>query len=197
MIKKIGDFTKYPNASDIKTLPTLVIILGFFIVAVAILGSFGIYVENTIFLTIYAGTTFIIFLLQIAIISWVFANISKHPNSMRDLVSMAWSNNYPQYGYPMDILQIQFNCCGRYGPLDYIEIRQEVPNSCCGDWILLDCPEKVYLTKPGCDREFYNFWRGNNDIIRFVGIVLAVAQLASLFFTFYFVKELRQSNSSY
>lgn len=40
-------------------------------------------------------------------ISWVFANISKHPNSMSDLVSMAWSNNYPQYGYPMDILQIQ------------------------------------------------------------------------------------------
>lgn len=52
MIKKIGDFTKYPNAADIKSLPTLVIILGFFIVAVAILGSFGIYVENTIFLTI-------------------------------------------------------------------------------------------------------------------------------------------------
>lgn len=73
----------------------------------------------------------------------------------------------------------------------------QVPNSCCGDWILVDCPDKVYLTKPGCQSEFYDFWRGNNDIIRFVGIVLAVAQLAALFFSFYFIKELRQSSVSY
>ncbi|XP_023291918.2 23 kDa integral membrane protein-like [Lucilia cuprina] len=195
MIKKIGDFTKFQNAADIKTLPTLVIILGVFIVAVAILGSFGVYIENTTFLTIYAFTTLIIFILQVAMITWVFVNISKHPNAMRDLVLQAWTQNYPQYYYPMDIMQIQFNCCGRYGPNDYG--TNKVPNSCCGEWILVDCPDKVYLTKPGCANEFYDFWAGNNDIIRFVGIVLAVAQLVAMVFTFYFVRGILNSNYSY
>ena len=52
MIKKIGDFTQFPNAFYIKTLPTLVIVLGFFVVAIAIFGSFGVYVESKPFIYI-------------------------------------------------------------------------------------------------------------------------------------------------
>lgn len=55
MIKKIGDFTKLPSAFHIKTLPTLVVVLGVLLVAVAVFGSFGIYIENNAFIYIVSA----------------------------------------------------------------------------------------------------------------------------------------------
>ncbi|KAM7345932.1 23 kDa integral membrane protein-like [Cochliomyia hominivorax] len=190
MLKNIGDFSEFVDAVNTDTIPVLIIVLGCIVFTVSFFGCCGAIRESICCTTVYAVFMFILFVLQLALVIWIFVKRQQFINTMSDAVDKAWSKNDQANGYPMDVLQIGFNCCGRMSYLDYP--AGSVPSSCCGT-MTGECPQSVYSTKPGCRAEFVNFWSTNTNIIRYAGIAVALVELVAFTFACCLVSSIRKS----
>ncbi|XP_058976349.1 CD63 antigen-like [Musca domestica] len=195
MINNVGDLSDFSDVINTDLIPILIIILGCIIFIIAFFGCCGAIRESVCCTSIYAIFMFIVFCLQIALVVWMFVKYKEFMNSMEKVVNTVWEKNDQANGYPMDALQISFKCCGLTGSIDYTSNNLQVPNSCCGT---LDnaCEASVYEFKPGCRKEFLNFWSSNVNIIRYAGIGVALVELVALTFACCLMSSIRKSRHS-
>ncbi|TMW44133.1 hypothetical protein DOY81_010784 [Sarcophaga bullata] len=57
------------------------------------------------------------------------------------------------------------------------------------------CPASEYESKPGCRKEFNDFWSSNLDIIRYAGIVVALVELVAFSFACCLASNIRKSSN--
>ncbi|XP_061402418.1 CD63 antigen [Musca vetustissima] len=195
MINNVGDLSDFSDAINTDLIPILIIILGCIVFVIAFFGCCGAIRENVCCMSTYAVFMFIVFVLQIALVVWMFVKRNEFLNSMDQVVTTVWEKNDSANGYPMDALQISFKCCGLTGSIDYTANNLPVPNSCCGT-LNGACDASVYVTKPGCRKEFSNFWSSNIDIIRYAGIAVALVELVALTFACCLMSSFRKSRHS-
>lgn len=196
MIKNIGDFGDFTDAVNTDTIPILIIVLGCIVFVVAFFGCCGAIRENVCCTTTYAVLMFILFVLQIALVVWIFVQRTEFLNTMGEIVDKAWTKNDDSNGYPMNGLQMAFKCCGRFNSADYTSMGATVPNSCCGS-MTNACPAVEYITKPGCRQEFVDFWASNTNIIRYAGIGVALVELVAFIFACCLASSIRKSSSNF
>ncbi|XP_023291920.2 23 kDa integral membrane protein-like [Lucilia cuprina] len=189
MLKNIGDFSDFPEANT-ETIPILIIILGCIVFVVAFFGCCGSIRESICCTTTYAVFMFILFALQVALVVWIFVKRQQFLNTMGEAVDKAWEKNDSANGYPMNALQIALNCCGKTSYLNY---GGNVPSSCCGT-MTGECPQSVYVNKPGCRDTFVDFWATNTNIIRYAGIGVALVELVAFTFACCLASSIRKSS---
>ncbi|XP_073845829.1 23 kDa integral membrane protein-like [Musca autumnalis] len=195
MVNNVGGFSDFSDAINTDIIPILIIVLGCIIFVIAFFGCCGAIRESVCCTSIYAVFMFIVFCLQIALVVWMFVKRTDFLNSMDKVVTTVWNENNETNGYPMDALQITFQCCGLNGSNDYTSNGLTVPNSCCGT-MNNACPATVYEFKPGCRKEFRDFWSTNINIIRYAGIGVAIVELVALTFACCLMSSIRKSRHS-
>eukprot|EP00108_Taenia_solium_P001519 TsM_000275200 transcript=TsM_000275200 gene=TsM_000275200 len=125
-----NDFTTNHNYVVI---PVILLCVGFATILVCVLGVYGIKSDNLCMLKLYAAVTCILFLLEICIA--LAASILKNNletyvvDIMKDFVSNYTTNNETKD--KMDRIQKQFQCCGSNSAIDYRNMSQPIPSSCC------------------------------------------------------------------
>ncbi|XP_065370017.1 CD63 antigen-like [Calliphora vicina] len=193
IISNLGDFSSFSEAVNIDTIPILIIILGCIVFIVAFFGCCGAIRESICCTTVYAVFMFILFALQVALVVWIFVKRQQFLNTMGEVVDKAWEKNNDANGYPMNGLEIAFNCCGRTGYMNYVVAGTDVPKSCCGS-MTAECPISVYEFKPGCRAQFVDFWASNTNIIRYAGIGVALVELVAFTFACCLASSIRKSS---
>ncbi|XP_017031028.1 23 kDa integral membrane protein-like [Drosophila kikkawai] len=175
MLSTMGKFTAFDGAVNTQTIPIVIIVIGCVTFVVAFFGCCGTIRENACCTTIYAICMLILFGLQLALSIWIFSANDKFLTSMGKVVDKAWDENNAAQGYPMDVLQLAFKCCGNQ---NYQEYGNNVPASCCGySDRSQTCEQAIYSQRPGCREEFVDFWASNTDIIRWSSLIFALFEL--------------------
>ncbi|XP_016957919.1 CD63 antigen [Drosophila biarmipes] len=176
MLSTMGSFTAFEGAVNTQTIPICIIVIGSVTFLVAFFGCCGTIRENACCTTIYAICMLILFGLQLALSIWIFAANDSFLTSMGKVVDKAMDENDAAQGYPMDALQLAFNCCGNSGYTDYASTT--VPASCCGyKDRSRTCEATIYTQRPGCRAEFVDFWASNTDLIRWSSLIIALFEL--------------------
>ncbi|ALC42346.1 Tsp42Eb [Drosophila busckii] len=174
MLSSMGTFGSFSDSISTQTIPICIIVLGCVIFIVSFFGCCGTIRENSCCTTIYAVCMFILFVLQLTLSIWIFVQNDKFVSKMGELVDTAWTQNDATNGYPMDVLQLSFQCCGKTGYQDYVT----VPASCCGySDRTKACDVSIYSHRPPCRQEFTDFWRSNTRIISWSSLVIALFEL--------------------
>lgn len=175
MLSSMGDFTSFSEAVNTQTIPIIIIIIGCVTFVIAFFGCCGTIRENACCTTIYAVCMFILFALQLTLSIWIFVESDSFLTKMGEIVDTAWNERDSTNSYPMDALQLAFDCCGRTGFEDY---EGTVPSSCCGyKDRTATCGYNIYSVRPGCRNEFTDFWRTNMNIIRWSSLFIALFEL--------------------
>ncbi|XP_017865331.1 PREDICTED: 23 kDa integral membrane protein [Drosophila arizonae] len=180
MLDGMGTFNSFSDTFNARTIPICVIVVGCIIFVVAFFGCCGTIRENSCCTTIYAVCMFILFALQLALSIWLFVENSSFADRISEVVNKAWLENDDANGYPMDALQLTFNCCGRNSYRDYVG---NVPASCCGYTDRgKSCSAAIYESRPGCYQKFNDFWTTNADIICWSSLFISLFELGIFIF---------------
>uniref|UniRef100_A0A1A9V2R5 Polypeptide N-acetylgalactosaminyltransferase n=1 Tax=Glossina austeni TaxID=7395 RepID=A0A1A9V2R5_GLOAU len=136
------------SGSEITTVPCISgLTLSIILVFSAGLGCFIVYQNSTRLLWTYL--TLMLLLMVAQIVAIFFASIDFR-GLANEVVSNAWNAQIVDSSI-MASYEIQFECCGKFGPTDYGNFGQEVPNSCYAngnstgatDYFTVGCLEKI------------------------------------------------------
>uniref|UniRef100_A0A1B0FIL3 Polypeptide N-acetylgalactosaminyltransferase n=1 Tax=Glossina morsitans morsitans TaxID=37546 RepID=A0A1B0FIL3_GLOMM len=136
------------NGSEIITVPCISgLTLSIVLVLSAGLGCFIVYQNSTRLLWTYL--TLMLLLMVAQIVAIFFASIDFR-SLANEVVSNAWDAQIVDSSV-MASYEIQFECCGKFGPTDYRNFGQEIPNSCysngnstgTNDYFTVGCLEKI------------------------------------------------------
>ncbi|KAH8304483.1 hypothetical protein KR059_010980, partial [Drosophila kikkawai] len=175
MVSSMHDATDFDGSVKSIAFPVSVLVIGCVTFLVAFFGCCGTIRDNACLTKTYAICMLILFGLQLALSIWIFSANDKFLTSMGKVVDKAWDENNAAQGYPMDVLQLAFKCCGNQ---NYQEYGNNVPASCCGySDRSQTCEQAIYSQRPGCREEFVDFWASNTDIIRWSSLIFALFEL--------------------
>ncbi|XP_020815062.1 23 kDa integral membrane protein-like [Drosophila serrata] len=175
MVASMQNATDFEGSTKSLAFPVSVLVIGCITFLVAFFGCCGTIKENACLTTTYSVCMLVLFCLQISLSIWLFVESDVFLGLMSDIVDASWTDNNAEHNYPMDNLQLTFNCCGIVGYQDY---GTEVPASCCGySDRSKRCDVSIYSLRPGCKTEFVDFWSSNMVVIRWSSIVIALVEL--------------------
>ncbi|XP_067634362.1 CD63 antigen-like [Eurosta solidaginis] len=194
MIGSLDDYSSVHDVVDVKLLPILIIVLGCIVFLISFLGCCGAIRESSFCMTAYAICMFVLVCLQVSLVVWAFVQRSDLLKTMEEFVKAVYNQNDAANGYPMDVLQVSFQCCGKNSYKDYDNDSVVIPVSCCGSVDIQTCPASIYETKPGCIKEFVGFWSTNMDIIRYAGLVVAAIELGIFIVACCLASSMRKSH---
>ncbi|XP_055920654.1 23 kDa integral membrane protein-like [Eupeodes corollae] len=174
----VVDLKNLADSFQISGIPICIIVIGCIISIIAFIGCCGAIRENTCLTIIYAVVMLVLFVLQIIIVLYIWLEQESFLNTMNSIVNKAWTTRH-ENGRLMDVLQMEFNCCGQFGSQDYF--GEAVPNSCCGR-SATSCSMISVLIKPGCSQAFKDFWTTHISIAKYAGMVVAGVELIAIIF---------------
>ncbi|KAH8285367.1 hypothetical protein KR054_008184 [Drosophila jambulina] len=175
MVASMQNATDFEGSTKSIAFPVCTLVIGCVTFLVAFFGCCGTIKENACLTTTYSVCMLVLFCLQLSLSIWLFIESDVFLGMMSDIVDGAWTDNNEKHNYPMDNLQLTFNCCGNWGYEDY---GNAVPASCCGySDRSQQCDASIYTLRPGCKKEFVDFWSSNMDIVRWSSMGIALLEL--------------------
>ncbi|XP_017031084.1 23 kDa integral membrane protein-like [Drosophila kikkawai] len=175
MVSSMHNATDFDGSVKSIAFPVSVLVIGCVTFLVAFFGCCGTIRDNACLTKTYSLCILVLFCLQLSLSIWLFIEFDVFLDIMSDIVDGAWIDNNAEHNYPMDNLQLTFNCCGNEGYGDY---GTEVPASCCGYTDRSQqCEASIYTLRPSCKTEFVDFWSSNMNIIRWSSIIIALIEL--------------------
>uniref|UniRef100_A0A1A9W162 Tetraspanin n=1 Tax=Glossina brevipalpis TaxID=37001 RepID=A0A1A9W162_9MUSC len=136
------------NRSGIITVPCIIgLLLSIILAFNAALGYFIVYQNSTRLIWTYLSLMTLLMVAQIVAI--FFASI-EFKNLADEIVSNAWHAQIVDSSI-ITSYEIEFECCGKFGPTDYSDYGQEIPISCyangnstgTSDYFTNGCLEKI------------------------------------------------------
>lgn len=172
------DYTTFAGSKFV-TAPTIIITLGCIIFLIAFLGCCGAVKQNYCMVTTFGILLFLIFIIEISggIVAYVYRN--ELDSIVKENMEKALEQNKTDTRKIFDDMQIEWECCGVYGPEDYGKHNLTIPKSCCGKEVEKSC-DKPY--KDGCHKAMLDFFKGKLTMVGGAGIGIGVIEIMGMIF---------------
>ncbi|XP_030377433.1 tetraspanin-6 [Scaptodrosophila lebanonensis] len=203
-----GDFSVFIDG-HFSSPPTLLIAIGFILIAVAALGAYGAMRESVMVINLYGVCLFLVFILEVSAAIAAFVNEGQVRDMLQRTMNQALAeyNNDDLVKDAVDYMQIGLECCGVLSPDDWnqymnatIEADEiEVPQSCCIELspeIYADNMVKCVTTfSYGCLPKMKYIVSQSAMLIATGAATVAVVQFLGVLCAFMLAKTLRRNKS--
>lgn len=178
------------------------IIFGFILIAVGLLGFLGIVNENVCLVFLYFILLFIIFIIKFLICIVFYSSNTKILNTLLDKLKQTIKIHYGQsvlHTKAIDYLHSRLNCCGIQSPNDWFDSLYtdqnvlitynnknlaKIPQSCCLS-MEYDCLAKRKFYEVGCETGLRVYYRRFEFYTIWILALATILQLTLLILTLY------------